>query len=638
MPTHSDDRILWILVGLGLFIAAKAIPANLKYIRQLTQVRGEDVPPQRSNEDVERALKTETLQKLAAGRSYEIRSSAIKIIAERCFTGPALLLLLEDLASRDPDRRDKAIHALKLFVSHRSVRDSPKLFLITTGQAFHAMVTALVNLLPQHEEVSMSTASDDEGKVECYQMDHGLPIMAKDRFEAYMKRAKQMAGEYAERPEERAILCRIPAQQEQLLELTRLTPLTEYFFNNCAHQWFREDEISVVTMDSVPDIKDEFRRSLSKIYSSTEEMGELRGWRLQVSAAVRLRNVESLLKALWSCKSIAVQASSLGTAISTERDALMNTPGPDIYNAYCRERAAYLRQLTGGLFQNALQSSTKRAAVAGGMDSDKSENGNSKGNVLLSPVLPPSPIRPSSRPPQERTLLFILTKLLNIDNVEMALYTGLVSRWLYRYPFPCMLTASKQHDVVAFLRGKAWGSDDPVMAELIHVVTSVPHGLEQLREYGLTSITNFHGYWNGGDWYGADLAVRNQDVVMTGGEDTAGIIPSTGQSDQDHRPESSWSRNHPMDRHSEESQRRRRREAMVLSDGDGPLTEGNILQRENSRAALVPGGEPRIEEQLAQPWGLVDGEDEHEMAAFRDRVRQAARQREPLADITGLDH
>jgi hypothetical protein len=619
MPTHSDDRILWTLIGLGLFIAAKAIPANLQYIRQLTEVKSEDEPSQRSNEDVERALKTETLEKLAAGRSYEIRSCAIKIIAERCSTSLARNLLLEDLASRDPARRDKAIQAVSFLTSHRSVERSHSRFFFTDVPAFHAIITALVNLLPEHQNVSASTATDDKGKVECYKMDFELPVMAESRFEAHKKQAEQMAKEYAQKSNDRTLLCRIPAQQQQLLALIGFTPLTEHFFNDCAQQWFREDGASVV-MDSVPNIPDGFRRKLSEICCSAESTKGLSGWRAEVSTADRVRHLESLLKALWSCRSMAVQASSMKTAIFLERDALENTPSREVYDAHCQERADYFRQLTGGLFQRALQ---------------ESKNSNSKNDVL-----PPSPVRPLRRPPQERLLLDILMNLLNVHSVDTALSTGLVLRWLCRYPFPCMLTSnSKQHDVVALLREKAWASDDPVMARLMHIVTSVRQGLDQLRGCRLTKITNLHAYWRGGNWYVDLPSAQNHDVVMTGGEDTAGILPSGDQSNHaDHRPVSSWSRRHPRDSNAEEIQRRRRREAMVLSDGEGPLTEDNILQRENSRVGLVPGQEPGIEEQLAQLNEEIDREDEDGMAHLmnHDSPTEDAHQspRQPLADIT----
>lgn len=632
---HSSDRILWFLVGLGLFIAAKAIPASLQYVRQITEIKSEDEPAQRTNDNVEHLLKTQTLEKLVAGRSYEIRSSAIKIIAERCITSHALVLLQEDLASRDSGRRQKAILALRLFVSHRSLHDSPDLAFLTTENAFHAMITALVNLLPQHENVWTSTESADDGKVACYQMLYGLPFLPPSRYEAYRKQAEQMTGDYVEGPEERAILNGISAQKRRLLAMTGFTPLTEYFFNKYAEQWFLEDKIPLVPLDSIPEIPDVLRPSLIEVFGSADAMEGLSDWRMTVSAADRMHHVELLLKALWSCRSIAVQALSLKTAIATEREALKKSGSRKIYVAYCQERADYFRQLNGGLFQQALQSSAEGANIVGAVESDKSENAHVKSNVL-----PPSPVRPSRRPAQEKALLFILAKLLDITNVETALSAGLVSRWLCRYPFPCNLASSKLHDMVALLRLKAWGGDDLVMAELMRVITSVPSGLQELREFGLTKITHFRNYWRGGDWYEERPSPHNEDVVMTGGEDTAGVLPSTSQSGQDQRPGSSWSRRHPTpDSQSDGTQRRRRREAMVISDGDGPLTEGNILQRENSHAALVPGEEPSLEGRLARSYEGLDREDEDPAIVVQADIayRQAVQRRQTLAQITTND-
>ena len=629
MPTHSDDRILWILVGLGLIFAAKVIPAHLQYVRQLTQVTSEDEPDLPSDEDIDHALTTRTLQTLAGGRNYEIRSSAIRIIAERCISGRDLSLLLDDLAGGVPDRRHKAINALKLFVSHRSLQDSKKLPSLVTVQTFHAIVTALVKLLPQHQRVHTATASGNDGKTRCYQMDQGMPTMSRPHYEEYMKRAEQMARDCAERPKERAILCRIPAQQKQLLALTGLTPLTEYILNNNAHDWLREDGVSLVTLDKVPDLTDDFRQVLRELLGCPAEMEELSDWHLNVFAADRLRNVESIIKALRSSESLAVQASAVQTAMVTEAHSFEIAPGRATYDAYCQERAAYFRQLTGGLFQQALQSADIESATIEGKIGSGTPNGND---------LPPSPIRPSCRPPQERTLLLIIIKLLNLTfDVEMALDTGLISRWLYRYPFPCMLHPTEQNDVVAFLRDKAWGSDEPVMAELMRLVATTAQGQAQLREYGLTKITNFHAYWHGGDLYGEAPSTPTHDVVMAGGEDTAGILSSTAQSGWDQRPGSSWSRSHPRIGSWEAMRRRRRREAMVLSDGDEPLTEGNILQRENSRVALVPGESLSAEEQLTDLIRAVDRDDQ---GAADQIVADGAAQgswRLPLADITGVD-
>jgi hypothetical protein len=127
---------------------------------------------------------------------------------------------------------------------------------------------------------------------------------------------------------------------------------------------------------------------------------------------------------------------------------------------------------------------------------------------------------------------------------------------------------------------------------------------------------------------------------MTGGEDTAGVLPSASQSGQDQRPSSSWSRRHPTpDSQSDGTQRRRRREAMVLSDGDGPLTESNILQRENSHAALVPGEEPSLEGRLARSYEDLDREDEDPAIVVNANMayRLAFQRRHMLAEMAQND-
>lgn len=647
MPTHSDDRMLWILIGLCLIVAAKAVPASLQSVRQITEVKGSDETPPRTNEKVEHLLKIETLEKLIAGRSYEIRSSAIKIIAERCITGPALISLLEDLASRDSGRRDKAILALQLFISHRSVQSSPDLALFTTIQAFHAMITALVNLLTQHECLWTSTDRGDEGKVECYQRHYGLPFLPPSRYETYQKQAEEMADGYTVNAEEKAVLSGISAQKRRLLAMTGFTPLTEYFFNGCAYQQFLNDKAPLIPLDGIPGVPDVLRPSLMDIFCSAEAKEGLSGWQLTIPPEDRIRHIETMSTALWSCRSTAVQSLALRTAISTEREALTRCPDRKIYDAYCQERADHFRQLKGGLFQHALQSSSERTAVVGRVGKEEDESIPAKRKVL-----PPSPVLPARRHPQERNLLLVLIQLLEIekveialsteevDKVEMALSAGLVSRWLYRYPFPCNLASPQQQDIVAFLRLQAWGSDDPLMAKLVHIITSVPSGLKELREFGLTKITSFHNYWHGGDWYAERPSTCSDDVVMAGGEDTAGVLPATSPNGPEQRPGSSWSRRHPiLDSQSYDTQRRRRREAMVLSDGDGPLTEGNILQRENSQAALVPGHDWTSEERPAPLTEEMNTEREDPTAVFQTgpAYRQAIQGRPPLADITGVD-
>jgi hypothetical protein len=460
-------------------------------------------------------------------------------------------------------------------------------------------------------------------------MRYGIPVLSPSRIEAYWKQAEQMAGSHVGTSKEKAILNGISGQKRRLLAMTGFTPLLEYFFNTCAQQGLLQDGAWLVPLDRIPEIPVELGLPLVDVFSPADD------WRITVPAEDRMRHVKLLYRALWSCGSTAVQALSLKTAIATEGEAIKKSGDRNVYVAYCQERADYFRQLNGGLFQEALQSSAKGANVAGTAECDKCES-----TYLKNSVLPPSPVRPSGRPAQEKALLIILVKLLDISNVETALSAGLVSRWLCRYPFPCNLASSKLHDIVALLREKAWRDDDPLMAELMSRITSVPSGLQELREFGLTRIKHFRNYWSGGDWYAEWPSAHNEDVVMSEGDGTAGVLPSANQSSQERRPGSSWSRRHlTPDSQLDGTQRWRRREAMVLSDGEGPLTEGNILQRENSQAALVRGEEPSLEGQPTRPYEDVAREAEDPTAVVHADIAymEAVQQRHALAGIARDD-
>jgi hypothetical protein len=156
MAIHVDDKLLWIIIGGGLLIAARAIPYYLVYIYQLTEIHEEasSSKPKGRCEDAEDALKLSTLEKLVAGPSYKLRASAIKIIAERSTKASTRKLLLQDLASKQPERRDQALHALWFLLSDSSLRTSPEITeqFRTDPSAFTAIVDCLANLLPLHAE------------------------------------------------------------------------------------------------------------------------------------------------------------------------------------------------------------------------------------------------------------------------------------------------------------------------------------------------------------------------------------------------------------------------------------------------------------------------------------------------------
>lgn len=165
----------------------------------------------------------------------------------------------------------------------------------------------------------------------------------------------------------------------------------------------------------------------------------------------------------------------------------------------------------------------------------------------------------------EKKALQILNILLP-ENVPAALEAGIVSRWLNKYPFPCALTdPSRRHDVVMLM--KTWWSDDAVMSSIFGTLTIHPDGIKQLRKYGLMgSMIEEDDEDDEDDEGDEDDVYDDGDVRMTNGEDTAG---------NNYGP----SRRHQERSEAEQALRRRRREAMVLSEGGRPIGREDIIQR-----------------------------------------------------------
>ena len=154
MSPSSDDRLLWLTVALGLAVACLYIPATLERVRALTEVHedGDDVK-QLSN-DAEAALKPEVLRVLADGPSYELRASAIKIVATRALKDETRKILLRDLASKRADTRVKAINVISMMLFTRLMPvDHPMTAVAAFCDlaGFTAIIDALVNCLPLHD-------------------------------------------------------------------------------------------------------------------------------------------------------------------------------------------------------------------------------------------------------------------------------------------------------------------------------------------------------------------------------------------------------------------------------------------------------------------------------------------------------
>ena len=146
---------------------------------------------------------------------------------------------------------------------------------------------------------------------------------------------------------------------------------------------------------------------------------------------------------------------------------------------------------------------------------------------------------------------------------------------------------------------RSWYGDDPLMFNILGIFLSHADGREALAKAGYIVSKE----WNGDDDWEEDTSYGDYDgdVVMHGGEDTAG-------------PQSATERRTPRRRanaDSEEEQaiRRRRREAMVLSDGGAPLGQENIIQRvdgnDEMNASAAPN-ESEAEEQMTRMREEVD--------------------------------
>lgn len=169
-----------------------------------------------------------------------------------------------------------------------------------------------------------------------------------------------------------------------------------------------------------------------------------------------------------------------------------------------------------------------------------------------------SPILPKTRPMGEKKALNILNVLLP-ENIPGALEAGIISRWLCRYPFPCAIAEpSRRRDVVILM--KTWWSDDVVMSAIFSALSSHPDGIKQLRKHGLMGSMieeNDHD----------DEDDADSDVWMVDADEAGG---SFGRTPSRRLQEGSTE---------EQALRRRRREAMVLSDGGRPIGNDDIIQR-----------------------------------------------------------
>ncbi|KAL4883637.1 hypothetical protein BJY04DRAFT_215991 [Aspergillus karnatakaensis] len=159
MASHMSDRLLWLCLGVSLFFAVRGIAADLYRVHELTEIKNEDTDDKIISEGTEDALKLDTLLKLSNSTSYDLRSAALRIIAERSVKGDTKELLLKDLASQNPERRNKALSAVYFLVSNRALSRTSVCSRLQDLSAYTAVVDCLCNFLNEHVEQTSETIS-----------------------------------------------------------------------------------------------------------------------------------------------------------------------------------------------------------------------------------------------------------------------------------------------------------------------------------------------------------------------------------------------------------------------------------------------------------------------------------------------
>ncbi|KAK9577286.1 hypothetical protein V6Z90_008962 [Aspergillus fumigatus] len=159
MASHLSDRFLWLCLGVSLFFAIRGIAADLRRVSDLTEIKHVEKEDKIISEGTEDALKLDTLLKLSDSTSYDLRAAALRIIAERSTKGPTRDLLLKDLASKNKERRGRALTALYFLLSNRALSRTSVCSRLKDLSTYNALVDCLCNFLEEHVEETSTTDS-----------------------------------------------------------------------------------------------------------------------------------------------------------------------------------------------------------------------------------------------------------------------------------------------------------------------------------------------------------------------------------------------------------------------------------------------------------------------------------------------
>lgn len=153
------DKVLWLLVPVALaasYYAAQSLLPDVKAVTSAPPVE-ESIAPKKVDDDAENHIPPDALRTISDGHSFELRRAAFRIALSQSLKPESRKILLRDLASTNPHRRDKAVFALWYLVHGPDSNDDEYTSTRLSHQkelqqpaTYEAIVTALVNLLPLH--------------------------------------------------------------------------------------------------------------------------------------------------------------------------------------------------------------------------------------------------------------------------------------------------------------------------------------------------------------------------------------------------------------------------------------------------------------------------------------------------------
>jgi hypothetical protein len=153
-----SDGVLWLALPVALLTTvylASQLPEHIK--QAAASPANEETSPSQLDDDAEAKIPLEALQVLADGYSYDLGQAAFRVTLNQSLKDSPKTALLKDLSGSSRERREQAVLAL-YFLVHGPDKNDPSARVarrrmqaeFQNPPAYEAIVTALVNMLPDH--------------------------------------------------------------------------------------------------------------------------------------------------------------------------------------------------------------------------------------------------------------------------------------------------------------------------------------------------------------------------------------------------------------------------------------------------------------------------------------------------------